>query len=757
MKLTTAITVELDGTEIETTIEQLWIDAAFGRITDEKIRCQTPFRPSNSWAGFVTFDALSRPAVYDVGPHIMHTLSGSEAAGPKEAEFFRMIVEMMDTSVDDEVKIGTLDAVLPIWGALLKMQGVKEIVSNTRVEKFLKRYEGLLGSTLPTRRKMINDLLMRGRGLVHMFGAREDCFVPGPPTLNLAGPGNDGVEREDDDTSDAEGPDNTLSLPQWVAEANKQIAQAIFGGKSVVVQPRFDREKRYDVVDFIDVAALKDRLAPERAWVKSGDQIDLVQPFPHWMNDPKRNTCPDVYFKPEATFASDIRRQPLPFNQPINLWRGYQFDPIDPADDSAAAAGAEAMERHILEVWCAGDAVKFKWIMDWLAILIQRPDFVGMPVAVLRSSQGAGKGSIIDNFLVPLFGQSGLVIEKAEQLVGRFNGQLAFNCFTSANEAVWGGDAQKAGAYKALITDENRMVELKFKDAFMAKNYTTLLMSTNENWFAPTNAKDRRHTVFDVSEKYTGNTAYFTNLVDNVVKQRGRQAMLHKLLKRDVDVNSMRRPPSWQSDAAEVNLLNGTDFMYSFFHTVLNGGSFFVPQYDGEPTYSERNDIARRPQLKDILDTDLVRGCRYVWQDGRDVTVLKPDLYHAYLAAHKAAGKRYPSNQAQFWKQVKAIFECGDVRFGATGDRHRAVVLPKLPEARDMFSAHLGRAFKWDAGAVDLDAPILSPLGEPNGIHVTGKSFVDYAPPARGFVEGVKPAHVSRDREDRLLADWERR
>jgi hypothetical protein len=343
--------------------------------------------------------------------------------------------------------------------------------------------------------------------------------------------------------------------------------------------------------------------------------------------------------------------------------------------------------------------------MDWLAILIQRPDLVGMPVAVLRSAQGAGKGSIIDNFLIPLFGQSGLIIEKPDLLVGRFGGHLALNCLTSANEAVWGGDAQKAGAYKALITDQHRMIEMKFKDAFMSRNFTSLIMSTNEDWFAPTNAQDRRHAVFDVSDRRLGDKAYFAKLISGVIQRRGRQAMLHNLLQRDIDIDSMRKPPSWQSDAAEINLLNGMDPMFSFLHEVLSEGSIHIPPYGGEPDFFERSALQERDMMKDVMRVNTGAGCRYVWPDNVEMTILKSDLYQAYMASAKGTGRRYPYSPAHFWKVAKSVFGDQEVRFKVSGDRYRAVVMPNLDDARARFSTHLGRTFLWGKGVKDLDKP----------------------------------------------------
>lgn len=67
------------ATEIETqhhgllTVRQIIAKGITG-----KIRCQTPFRDSQSWAGFLNFNDEGQPFVYDVGTGISHWLNAAE-------------------------------------------------------------------------------------------------------------------------------------------------------------------------------------------------------------------------------------------------------------------------------------------------------------------------------------------------------------------------------------------------------------------------------------------------------------------------------------------------------------------------------------------------------------------------------------------------------------------------------------------------------------------------------------------------------
>jgi hypothetical protein len=63
-----------------------------------------------------------------------------------------------------------------------------------------------------------------------------------------------------------------------------------------------------------------------------------------------------------------------------------------------------------------------------------------------------------------------------------------------------GGLSQKTNS-RHLITDEMLLVEGKYKDAFMIRNLSRLIIASNEEWVVPAGLKARRWHVADTSEE----------------------------------------------------------------------------------------------------------------------------------------------------------------------------------------------------------------------------------------------------------------
>ena len=77
-----------------------------------------------------------------------------------------------------------------------------------------------------------------------------------------------------------------------------------------------------------------------------------------------------------------------------------------------------------------------------------------------------------------------------------------------ADEAFWAGDKSSEGALKTLITEEDRLIESKGKDAFQVKNFTRLMIASNKSWVVPTELEDRRFLIVDVSDKRKNDIQY---------------------------------------------------------------------------------------------------------------------------------------------------------------------------------------------------------------------------------------------------------
>jgi hypothetical protein len=466
---------------------------------------------------------------------------------------------------------------------------------------------------------------------------------------------------------------------------NQIYGVVMLGGKAVVIGEELEEGIGYRPM-FSKLSELRQYHARERAWDSSEGAPSLVLPFDRWGRWTRRNTFEGVVFEPTLSYCED--RREMQQGGVYNMWRGFLMEPA-PGDCSVII-------EHIEQVWCDGDEHKIKTVFDFLAAIVQHPEAVGLPALVLLGEQGTGKNIIVEGFFRRLLGAHMLIADKADQLLGRFNAHLAYNILTFINEAVWGGDKQKAGAYKTLFADEYRTVEPKFQGIFEVKNHTKVIMASNENWIAPMNRGDRRHVVLELSNQRRGDTEYFRRLAGSL-RGVGSPAFLDVLLKRKIDFDALRKPPEWASEGRAFNILKGASNVDQFVHDLLAQGSGDLYVYQSS-FYSGRTSSEWETE-----PTRFEKRC----------------LHEAYLlfCGRHDFGKPHPS--ALFFKDLKRIngLVTGERRPRTDGNRDetalenrpRELEFAPLPEARSAFEVHMGVRIQWQ----ELEAAADEEMGTP--------------------------------------------
>lgn len=246
--------------------------------------------------------------------------------------------------------------------------------------------------------------------------------------------------------------------------------------------------------------------------------------FDHWMSHQRRRTYRGLVFEPEG-FVSD---------EYYNLWRGFAVEPCE-GDCSLYLA-------LLRDVICSGDIELYQYCLAWMADAVQHPGHRPGTALVFRGGQGVGKGTIATYF-GRLFGRHFVHITSAKHLVGNFNSHTLEALVIFADEAVWAGDHVGAGTLKALVTEDERIIERKGVDAFPIRNYVRLLMASNQDWIVPAGKDERRFAVIDVSDSHKQNLDYFGRVREQMNNGGGQQALLHYLLNHDISGINLRQIP----------------------------------------------------------------------------------------------------------------------------------------------------------------------------------------------------------------------
>lgn len=315
-----------------------------------------------------------------------------------------------------------------------------------------------------------------------------------------------------------------------VNEFNERYLLVNEGGKAIIYQPGYDpvlKRRHFDRLSTRDLQTLYMN-RQIKVGVDNHDRAIHKSAADLWLRHPdRRQYIHGVTFDPAKRATPGV----------LNLWEGF---PVKPK-----AGDWSRMRTHIHNVICAGSALYFNYLMQWMARMFQRPAEQGEVAVVMRSGEGTGKGTLA-KALMHLTGHHGLAISNGKHLTGNFNGHLRDVILLFADEALFAGDRQHIGALNSLITEPYLTIEAKFANAVQAPNFLHVMMASNEQWVVPAARDARRYFVLDVSEQMKGDHAYFGEIWKQM-DAGGYEAMLHDLLTLDITSFNVRAVPTTEA------------------------------------------------------------------------------------------------------------------------------------------------------------------------------------------------------------------
>jgi hypothetical protein len=114
--------------------------------------------------------------------------------------------------------------------------------------------------------------------------------------------------------------------------------------------------------------------------------------------------------------------------------------------------------------------------------------------------------------------------------------------FLVCDEALYAGDKEAQGIFKALVTEDRMVIEQKFHDSMEVTNSLSMVFCSNNVLKAvPVGEGDRRSTIIQVSGHHKNDRAYFDGLKE-ALDDGERAAFLDAMLKRDLSAYNRRVP-----------------------------------------------------------------------------------------------------------------------------------------------------------------------------------------------------------------------
>ena len=445
-----------------------------------------------------------------------------------------------------------------------------------------------------------------------------------------------------------------------VRAMNARFGILTHGSKALIIVKNGDRRPE-DEFNTLSKDAFLTRLKPEMINLQSPDGAPIRKEKARWWLDHKHAAH---YHRLDFDPALPPGHNGVVWN----LWSGFSQAP--------AAGTWDRYRAHIEEVICGGNDELAAWLLNWLALGLQKPGEVIGTAPVLLGPPGTGKGFFVHQY-GQLWGPHFSVVTHPEHVTGRFNAHLFAKRVLFIDEGTFGGSKRDAGVIKTRITEDWIMIEQKGVDPFRLRNRLLTLVASNEESAVTADLQDRRWQVLDVSTRRREDHAYFGAIVEEM-DAGGRAAMMHDLLRRDIRQGPDPRK-TIKTTALFGQILEASQVEFRYLHQLLDAGAM--------PGGSQR-------------------------ESGRCATTIS-DLWADFLASFPSA--RY-ANKATLGRRLQKLVpeirteQNGTYHGGRSGgERSTRYIWPPLSVARKAFERSAGQEVEWSDKAAEwscFDEPV---------------------------------------------------
>lgn len=224
----------------------------------------------------------------------------------------------------------------------------------------------------------------------------------------------------------------------------------------------------------------------------------------------------------------------------LNTYFGYGVEPIP-----HEAEEIRLYLEHVHQIICAGNDEHYRYLMSWLADMIQNPAQKPGVAVILKAGQGTGKGSFLEP-LGQIIGSHYCYANRPDVLTGKFNSLLENKVLIFADEAFFGSKAA-TDQLKTLITEPTNTIERKGVDRITVPDFSRIIMASNKDGIVSIEEDERRYFYLEVSEERKQDQEYFGKLRDLIDNGQLAGKLLDLLQRWDINDFNPRVVPKTQA------------------------------------------------------------------------------------------------------------------------------------------------------------------------------------------------------------------
>ena len=249
-----------------------------------------------------------------------------------------------------------------------------------------------------------------------------------------------------------------------------------------------------------------------------------------WMRDPNALTFDRLDSVPPSRDGSAAP------TGVYNTWPGFHAEGLPPVAEAEVVDLVQPILDHLFML--LGTQEGFGYLLAWLAQMVQDPSKPTNVAILLQGQQGIGKDIIFEEFFCQKVLGTGTAFTTAKPqstIFGEFSAVLQNRVFLLLDEVSADAMRPVMELFKDLITSSTTNINPKNKTAYIVRNLSNTLCTTNTKNPFHIEPQDRRFVVFECRRTKQGDTAYFQSLGDHLKRPEVARAFF-QYLRDHVDV-----------------------------------------------------------------------------------------------------------------------------------------------------------------------------------------------------------------------------
>ena len=195
----------------------------------------------------------------------------------------------------------------------------------------------------------------------------------------------------------------------------------------------------------------------------------------------------------------------------FSFFQGYKYDVLTSYNEELISPWI----NHVRDVIANRNIEVFEYVMNWIAMIIKKPDYKTGIAIVILGEQGTGKNAFFTDIIAELLsGYSNKNITQMESILGQFNASIENKKLIVLNElqSIDITKSLNSDALKSLITDDVVEINQKNENRRVSQNVANFIMVSNNGFPIKIEQHDRRYVVTRTSNKHRGDWEYFNKL-----------------------------------------------------------------------------------------------------------------------------------------------------------------------------------------------------------------------------------------------------